>query len=301
MIDTSTTPGPLKVLRGPGRVLSELGRQALFYAKAIGYLHLAVTRYRREIIRLIAEMSLGTGALAVIGGTLVVTAFLTFSVGGIIGVQGYNNLKDIGVQVLSGFFAAFVEIRISGPTIAGFGLVATIGAGATAQIGAMRISEEIDALEVMSVRSLPFLVTTRLVAGFIVTIPLYAAAIMVAFFASKLVVVYLYGQSAGAYDHYFSTFLIRTDILNSFGLALAISTIVMLIHCYYGYTASGGPAGVGMAVGRAIRPSATSYSPFLSFSLYSFSPRPMSMIWIPAAAALSAMARWWIRPGEYLA
>jgi phospholipid/cholesterol/gamma-HCH transport system permease protein len=245
----------LGMVGGPGRVLAEMGRQASFYGRALGYLHLAGVRYRREVLRLIAEMSLGTGALAVIGGTLVVTAFLTFSVGGIIGVQGYNNLKDIGVQVLSGFFAAFVEIRISGPTIAGFGLVATIGAGATAQIGAMRISEEIDALEVMSVRSLPFLVTTRLIAGFIVTIPLYAAAIIVAFFASKLVVVYLYGQSAGAYQHYFSTFLIRTDILNSFGLALAISTVVMLIHCYYGYTATGGPAGVGVAVGRAVRAS----------------------------------------------
>ena len=249
------TPTLVHTLGAPGRVLSELGRQAIFYGRALGFLHLAVGRYRREIWRLIAEMSLGTGALAVIGGTLVVTAFLTFSVGGIIGVQGYNNLKDIGVQVLSGFFAAFVEIRISGPTIAGFGLVATIGAGATAQIGAMRISEEIDALEVMSVRSLPFLVTTRLVAGFLVTVPLYAAAIIVAFFASKLVVVTLYGQSGGAYEHYFSTFLIRTDILNSFGLALAISTIVMLIHCYYGYTASGGPAGVGIAVGRAVRAS----------------------------------------------
>lgn len=245
----------LGMVGGPGRVLAEMGRQASFYGRALGYLHLAGVRYRREVLRLIAEMSLGTGALAVIGGTLVVTAFLTFSVGGIIGVQGYNNLKDIGVQVLSGFFAAFVEIRISGPTIAGFGLVATIGAGATAQIGAMRISEEIDALEVMSVRSLPFLVTTRLIAGFIVTIPLYAAAIIVAFFASKLVVVHLYGQSAGAYQHYFSTFLIRTDILNSFGLALAISTVVMLIHCYYGYTATGGPAGVGVAVGRAVRAS----------------------------------------------
>jgi Permease MlaE len=73
-------------------------------------------------VKLIAEMSLGTGALAVIGGTLVVTAFLTFSVGWIIGVQGCNNLKDIGVQVLSGFFAAFVEIRLCGPIIAGFGL-----------------------------------------------------------------------------------------------------------------------------------------------------------------------------------
>ena len=246
------TPALLHALGAPGRVLSELGRQAIFYGRALGYLHLAVGRYRREIWRLIAEMSLGTGALAVIGGTLVVTAFLTFSVGGIIGVQGYNNLKDIGVQVLSGFFAAFVEIRISGPTIAGFGLVATIGAGATAQIGAMRISEEIDALEVMSVRSLPFLVTTRLVAGFLVTVPLYAAAIIVAFFASKLVVVTLYGQSGGAYEHYFSTFLIRTDILNSFGLALAISTIVMLIHCYYGYTASGGPVGVGTATAKSM-------------------------------------------------
>jgi phospholipid/cholesterol/gamma-HCH transport system permease protein len=245
----------LRLLQSPLLAVNGLGRQALFYGRSLANSHLALVRYRREIVRLIAEMSLGTGALAVIGGTLVVTSFLTFSVGGIIGVQGYNNLKGIGVQVLSGFFAAFVEIRISGPTVAGFGLVATIGAGATAQLGAMRISEEIDALEVMAVRSVPFLVTTRLLAGFVVTVPLYSAAIIVAFLASKLTVVNLYGQSAGAYEHYFSTFLIRTDILNSFGLALAISAIVMLIHTYYGYTAEGGPAGVGIAVGRAVRAS----------------------------------------------
>jgi phospholipid/cholesterol/gamma-HCH transport system permease protein len=70
---------------------------------------------------------------------------------------------------------------------------------------------------------------------------------------TRLTVVLFYGQSAGSYDHYFATFLVPQDILNSFLEVLAMSVVVMSVHCYYGFKASGGPAGVGAAVGRAVR------------------------------------------------
>nr|MDQ3578661.1 ABC transporter permease [Actinomycetota bacterium] len=130
---------------------------------------------------------------------------------------------------------------------------ATVGSGFTAQLGAMRISDEIDALEVMAVPSLPFLVTTRIIAGFIAVIPLYIIGLLSSYLASRMITVYFYGQSAGTYDHYFNLFLPPEDVFWSFGKVLIFAVIIILTHCYYGYNASGGPAGVGIAVGRAVR------------------------------------------------
>lgn len=231
------------------------GEQALFYGKSLRYLPYAVTRYRKETVRLIAEMTLGAGALAIIGGTVGVAAFLTLASGGVIAVQGYSSLGNIGIETLTGFLSAFINVRIVAPIIAGIALAATIGAGATAQLGAMRVAEEIDAIEAMAVHSVSYLISTRLIAGLAAIIPLYSLSLLAAFFAARFITVYVNGQSTGLYDHYFNTFLVPTDLLWSFLQAIVMSIGVMLTHTYYGYNASGGPVGVGIAVGRAVRTS----------------------------------------------
>ena len=119
----------------------------------------------------------------------------------------------------------------------------------------MRVAEEIDAVEAMAVHSVSYLVSTRLIAGLIAIVPLYSLAVLASFFAARFTTVFINGQSAGLYDHYFNTFLIPTDLLWSFLQAIVMSIAVMLIHTYYGYNASGGPVGVGMAVGQAVRTS----------------------------------------------
>ncbi|MFE3189062.1 MlaE family ABC transporter permease [Nocardia sp. NPDC059240] len=235
--------------------LDSVGKHAVFYARSVGSVPKALVHYRTETIRLIAEISMGTGALAVIGGTVVIVGFLTLAAGSTIAVQGYSSLGNIGVEALTGFFAAFINVRIAAPVISGIGLAATLGAGTTAQLGAMRVSEEIDALEVMAIRPIPFLVGTRMLAGIIAIIPLYSLAVIASFIASRFSTVVIYGQSAGVYDHYFSTFLIPSDILWSFAQAIFMAMAVMLIHTYYGYNAAGGPVGVGVAVGNAVRAS----------------------------------------------
>jgi phospholipid/cholesterol/gamma-HCH transport system permease protein len=240
--------------RVPGAVDS-FGEQALFYATSVRYIPLALRRYRTETVRLIAEMTLGTGALILIGGTVGVAAFLTLASGGVIAVQGYQSLGNIGIEALTGFLSAFLNVRIVAPIIAGIALAATIGAGTTAQLGAMRISEEIDAVESMAVHSVAYLVSTRIMAGLVAIIPLYSLATLAAFFSARAITVYVNGQSAGLYDHYFNTFLIPTDLLWSFAQAIVMSIAVMLVHTYYGYNASGGPVGVGVAVGKAVRTS----------------------------------------------
>ncbi|GAA4490029.1 ABC transporter permease [Rhodococcus olei] len=235
--------------------IDSIGEQALFFWRALVWGPRAVIHYRKETIRLIAEISMGTGALAVIGGTVIIVAFLTLFSGAVIAVQGFSSLGNIGVEALTGFFSAFINVRIAAPVIAGIGLAATIGAGSTAQLGAMRVSEEIDALEVMAIPSIPYLVSTRVMAGMIAIIPLYSLAVVASFIASRFATVVINGQSPGVYDHYFSTFLIPTDILWSFAQAIVMGVAVMLIHTYYGYNASGGPVGVGVAVGNAVRTS----------------------------------------------
>jgi phospholipid/cholesterol/gamma-HCH transport system permease protein len=233
----------------------KLGVQTQFFVETLVSIGEVFRRYRTELLRLIAQMGLGTGALAVIGGTVVIVGFLTLTTGALVAVQGYNQFSQVGVEALTGFASAYFNVRLIAPLTAGIGLAATIGAGATAQLGAMRINEEIDALEVMGIRSVAYLASTRVIAGIIVVIPLYCVAILMSFFAARFGTTSVYGQSSGVYDHYFNTFLSPTDLIWSFFLAVTMAVVIMLVHTYYGFTASGGPAGVGEAVGRAVRTS----------------------------------------------
>ncbi|MFL6090128.1 MAG: ABC transporter permease [Aeromicrobium sp.] len=252
-------------------LFADAGDQFAFFFTALVGVGTALRHYRRETFRLIAGVTFATGALAVIGGTVVTVGFLT-GFGAIeVGLQGYDTLNNIGIEALSGFISAYINTRLAAPVVAGFALTATVGAGFTAQLGAMRVSEEIDALETMAIRSIPYLVSTRIIGGFLAVIPLYAVALLASYACTKLVVTLIYGQSGGAYQHYFTSFLIPSDIFISFVEAIAMSVIIMLVCCYYGYNATGGPAGVGRAVGSAVRLSLVAIlfaDVLLSFALY---------------------------------
>jgi phospholipid/cholesterol/gamma-HCH transport system permease protein len=255
----------------PRRSLEQYGDQLLFYVKALAWAPRAVKRYPREIVNTLAEITFGAGGLTLIAGTVGVIAFLAFFAGTEVGIQGYASLSQIGVAKFSAFISAYFNTREVAPLVSSIALAATVGCGYTARLGAMRISEEIDALEVMGVPSLPFLVTTRMIAAFVAVIPLYVVALCASYLSPRLIVTLLYGQSPGTYDHYFIQFLPPQDMLWSFGKLLFLSVCIILIHCYYGYTASGGPAGVGMAVGRAIRTSIVTVVVadfFLSFAIW---------------------------------
>jgi phospholipid/cholesterol/gamma-HCH transport system permease protein len=250
---------PLRLIKAPViRVmdgLEDAGEQLSFYGRSIGWSYRTVISYKKEVIRLIAEVSLGSGALAMIGGSVGVIAFLTFFTGTEVGLEGFQGLQQIGISAFAGFVSAYFNTREIAPLVAGLALTATVGAGFTAQLGAMRIAEEIDALEVMGIPSIPYLVTTRLIAGLIAVIPLYVIGLVASYIATREIVVLFFHQSGGTYDHYFHTFLVPTDVIYSFVKIIIFAIVIMLIHCYYGYYAKGGPAGVGIAVGRAVRTS----------------------------------------------
>jgi len=239
----------------PMSSLDDLGRQLAFYLRALAAAPRAAIRYQKEVLRILAEVTLGSGSLAVIGGTVGVILSMTFFTGAQVGLSGYAALDQIGTAPFAGFVSAYFNTREIAPLVAGIALAATVGCGFTAQLGAMRISEEIDAVEVMAIPSMHYLVSTRIVGGLIAIIPLYVVGLLSSYFATRLTVTQFYGQSAGTYDHYFNQFLPPGDVLWSFGKVLVFAVTVILIHCYYGYTASGGPAGVGVAVGRAVRTS----------------------------------------------
>jgi len=251
--------------------LEEYCDQLLFYTKALAWTPRALRNYRREIWNTLADVAFGSGGLTLIAGTAGVIAFLAFFAGTEVGIQGYASLSQIGVAKFTAFISAYFNTREVAPLVSAIALAATVGCGYTARLGAMRISEEIDALEVMGIPSLPFLVTTRMIAAFIAVIPLYIIALLASYLSPRLITTLIYNQSAGTYDHYFIQFLPPVDMFWSFLKLIVLAVMIILIHCYYGYTASGGPAGVGMAVGRAIRTSIVTVVVadfFLSFAIW---------------------------------
>ena len=240
------------------KIVSEwlrIGEQTRFYFTTLAAIPDAAIHYRPEVLRLIAQMGLGSGALAAIGGTVVIVGFMTITTGAVVAAQGYTQFQSVGVEAFTGFASAFFIPRLIVPGTAQVTLTATVGAGATAQMGAMRINEEVDALEVIGIRSVTYLAATRVLAGTIVVVPLYAIALIMGFMAAQVGTTVVYGQAPGVYAHYFNTFLNTTDLLWSFVETISMIVVVMLVCTYYGFHASGGPAGVGEAVGRAVRAS----------------------------------------------
>ncbi len=226
--------------------------QLHFYQRILRAMPRAL-RYRKEIAVLMADITIGPGALVVGGGMFFVVVSIAFFTGTEVGLEGFTGLAQIGAQAFTGVVSSLANTREITPLVAGIALAAQVGAGFTAQLGAMRISEEVDALEVMGINSVVYLVATRVWAALITMIPLYLAALFSSYLATELIVTKFFGLSTGTYQHYFQLFLPPIDIFYSFLKAIVFAILVTLIHCYYGYNVRGGPAEVGVAVGRAIR------------------------------------------------
>ena len=249
---------PSRVSDAAGNSLGELGTFLIFAQKVLYYTVVDIIfrrRYLQEVVKQISDVVVGAGAFLAGGGMVFVIAAMSFATGATVGVEGFNGLRGLGAESFTGLVASFGNTREVTPIIAAVALAAQVGASFTAELGAMRISDEIDALEVMSVDSLVYLVCTRLVATLVALIPLYFISLFASFFASKFVTTQLLGLSPGIYDHYFHLYLPPIDIAYSMVKVSVFAVVIVIIHCYYGYNATGGPAGVGVAVGKAIRTS----------------------------------------------
>ena len=241
--------------RGVGGALVGLGTFLLFSLSVLASVPATLRRYRPEIGRLVADMTLGPNVLVTLSGGLGILLAESLFVGVAVGLEGFQGLDVIGLAPLSGFVAAFANTREVAPLIAAVAIASQIGCRFTASLGAMRISEEIDALEVMGVPSLQFLVTTRLLATFTAVVPLYAVGLFGSYIATQTTLTFFFGQSIGTYQHYFQSFLQLGDIGLSTLKVLVFTLVITLVHCYFGFTARGGPVGVGRATAQAIRAS----------------------------------------------
>ncbi|WP_019200296.1 ABC transporter permease [Tsukamurella sp. 1534] len=232
-----------------------LGHILSFIAEVIRTVPHAIKHYRSQIMYILTDITWGRGALVVGGGTAPVLAVLGIAVGGTVAVQGFAILNLLGMGPLTAVVAAFANTREFAPILAGVGFAAQAGCRMTAEIGAMRINEEIDALESLGLRSVSFVVTTRVLAGLIAVVPVYLITLILSWAACAWLVTSVYSMPTGTYQHYFSQFVSASDIIFSVVKVAVFLVAVIVIHCYQGFFASGGPEGVGTASGRAIRAS----------------------------------------------
>ncbi len=251
----ATSDRVLKPLTRPLKPAEGFADQMQFWGEAIRGMGMAIKWWRSVILPMISDVVVGAGGWIIGGGMLFVIGALAFFTGTQVGLEGVAGLEQIGAQAYVGLISSWANVREITPLIAGIALAAKVGAGYTAELGAMRISEEIDASEVMAVPSIPYLVSTRIWAAIIPVIPLYLLALFSAFFATRLMVTGFFTVSVGAYDSRLDLFLPAIDVFYSVLKAVIFTIVVVLIHTYYGFYAFGGPEGVGVAVGRAIRAS----------------------------------------------
>jgi phospholipid/cholesterol/gamma-HCH transport system permease protein len=208
--------------------------------------------YSLRVLRFFGETIRQAGILIV--SSTAVLWFMAFVIGlGTCGIEGAYFAESVGAPAVAGIFAAWCDLREAIPYAFGYMMAAKIGTGIVAEIGAMRINEEIDALEVMGVDSMAFLCATRLLASWLVLPFMYAAGVGVAYLASYIAVVRQVGYvSSGGYLLVFWQYQNPLDYLYSGVKAMTMATAIVLVACFFGYTASGGPVGVGRATARSM-------------------------------------------------
>lgn len=237
------------------RLMRTIGQWVLFTALTFRFLPLTIRRYRRQTLQQMNNLAWGRGSLIVDGGVISVLVILGIALGASIAVEAFATLNLIGFGALSGIVGGVGAVRELGPLIAGIAFATQAGCRMTAEIGAMRIADEIDATEAMGLMPIPFVVGTRLIGGMICVIPGYLLTLVTSFWVMDTVIRQFHSQPGGTYNHYFTQFLTPTDLTFSVVKAVVFCVAVTIIHCYYGYFASGGPVGVGLASGRAVRAS----------------------------------------------
>jgi phospholipid/cholesterol/gamma-HCH transport system permease protein len=225
--------------------IAQFGEISKFCARIVGDV------YRLRVFRFFGE-SLRQAGILILGSTIVIWG-LVFIIGLQCGIEGAYFTRAQGAPAYAGVFSAWCDLRELVPYAFGYMMAAKVGTGIVAELGSMRISDEIDALEVMGIDSVLFLCATRLLAAWIVLPFMYMAAIGAGFFASYLAVVQQIGEvSSGGFFLIFWMFQNPPDLLYSVIKAMCMATVIVLVGCYYGYHASGGPVGVGRATAKSM-------------------------------------------------
>lgn len=235
--------------------LDNVGFALAFVWQVLSSIPFTLKHYRSQTVVRITDLTWGRGSVIVGGGTAAVMVVMGAAVGASIGIEAYSALNLVSLGQLSGVVSAFANTRELAPIAAGVGFAAQAGCRMTAEIGSMRISEEIDAIESLGVRSVPFVVTTRVIAGVVAVVPTFLIALIVSYLSCGAIITLVHGAPSGVYAHYFTQFVVNWDVLAAVIKVAIFAVSIILIHCYQGFFATGGPEGVGAASGRAIRAS----------------------------------------------
>jgi phospholipid/cholesterol/gamma-HCH transport system permease protein len=236
-------------------VFRAIGQWVVFTALTFRYLPLTLRRYRRQTLLEMFNLAWGRGSIIVDGGVISVFIILGIAVGGSIAVEAWAIFNIIGFGALSGITGGVAAIREIGPLVAGVAFATQAGCRMTAEIGTMRIAEEIDAIEAMALVPIPFVVGTRFIGGMLCVVPGYLLTLVTEFVVMDLVIRVFHNQPGGTYTHYLAEFVVSRDLAYSVIKGTVFCAAVTLIHCYYGYFVTGGPVGLGRASGRAVRAS----------------------------------------------
>lgn len=247
----------VRIYRSSTRPVIRLGHTLVFFLRAVVSIPVVLRHYRKEFLRLLSDIAWGNGSIVVGGGTAGVAIVLGFIAGALVAIEGFNFLNMLGLGPATGIISSLVNTRELAPIMASLAFAMQAGCRFTAQLGAMRIAEEIDALESLAIRPIPFLVTTRLLASVIAVIPLYVACLAITYLTSQVVTGVIGGGSLGPYMHYFTMMLSGKDVVYSVLKCVVFVWLASTVQCYYGYYATGGPEGVGVAAGHAMRASIT--------------------------------------------
>jgi phospholipid/cholesterol/gamma-HCH transport system permease protein len=242
--DPGTNP-VREMLATPHSWISSFGEIVKFGSKVVSeVLSGRVLKFFGETLR--------QAGILIVSSTLVIWG-LVFIIGLQCGIEGAYFTQSEGTPAYSGVFSAWCDLRELVPLVFGYMMAAKVGTGIVAELGSMRISDEIDALEVMGISGLTFLCATRLLAAMLVLPFVYISAIGAGFLASYLAVVQQIGVvSSGGFFLIFWQFQNPPDLLYSLIKAMAMAFVIILVGCYYGYNASGGPVGVGTATAKSM-------------------------------------------------
>src|ERR1700738_3965788 len=229
----------------PREWVSTFGEIVKFCSTVVGHVYgLRVFRFFGEALR--------QAGILILSSTIVIWG-LVFIIGLQCGIEGAYFNRSVGAPAYAGVFSAWGGLRDLVPYAFGYRMAAKVGTGIVAELGSMRISDEIDALEVMGISGMTFLCATRLLAAWLVLPFVYLCSIGAGFFASYLAVVQQIGEvSSGGFFLIFWQFQNPPDLLYSLIKAMAMATVIVLVGCYYGYNTSGGPVGVGTATAKSM-------------------------------------------------
>jgi phospholipid/cholesterol/gamma-HCH transport system permease protein len=251
-VTSETGPTPANQALAPAKLPEESGLKAVL--GSVG----DIAKFSGSVLRALPDVrKYSTEVLHQAGILILSSGLIIWVMEGVMGtecgLEASYTLKQIGAPIYSGVFDAWCALREMAPYMWGYIFAAKVGCGLVAELGSMRIADEIDALEVMGIHSRSYLVGTRILAVWIAMPFLYTVGLGIMYTTEYLMtVVNLGGVSSGGFLYIFWLYQNPLDFLYSMAKIMAMGTVITFVGCYYGFNARGGSVGVGRNTAKSM-------------------------------------------------